>query len=72
MICLRDVVSFPTEKSVIGFHIILLLQLNQLNIHRYSVESEKMDPGDNVEPMSAPFGASSDLHGQNVTAQRWL
>ncbi|KAK4393187.1 hypothetical protein Sango_1789500 [Sesamum angolense] len=43
--------------------------VNQLNIQRYSVESEKMVPGDNVELMSDLLGASRGLHGQAVTAQ---
>ncbi|KAL0350802.1 UNVERIFIED_CONTAM: hypothetical protein Sradi_4229400 [Sesamum radiatum] len=34
-------------------------QVKQLNIQRYSVESEKMVPGDNVEPMSDLLGASA-------------
>ncbi|KAL0343808.1 UNVERIFIED_CONTAM: hypothetical protein Sangu_1268200 [Sesamum angustifolium] len=33
--------------------------VDQLNIQRYSVESEKMVPGDNVEPMSDLLGASA-------------
>lgn len=64
-------VFFPTEKSVIGYCINLLSQLNQLNIHRSSLESQKMDSGENIEPISTHLGASSDIHGQTVTSQRF-
>ncbi|KAH6830347.1 hypothetical protein C2S53_007513 [Perilla frutescens var. hirtella] len=46
-------------------------QLNQPNFHRYSVESEKMGPGDNADPLSSHLGAS-DPYGQNVAAQSIL
>ncbi|KAL8471716.1 hypothetical protein ACS0TY_029093 [Phlomoides rotata] len=44
-------------------------QLNQLNIHRSSQESQKMNSGENIEPASTHLGASSDIHGQTVTSQ---
>ncbi|KAG8384624.1 hypothetical protein BUALT_Bualt04G0137300 [Buddleja alternifolia] len=44
-------------------------QGNQLNIHRYSTESGRMAPGNNVERMPSLLSASSDIHGQNVTSQ---
>ncbi|KAI3462887.1 hypothetical protein Pfo_019550 [Paulownia fortunei] len=43
-------------------------QVNQLNIHGYSVEPENMAPGKNVEAVSTLLGASLDCHGERVTA----
>ncbi|XP_057769687.1 uncharacterized protein LOC130989665 [Salvia miltiorrhiza] len=44
-------------------------QLNQPNYNRYSVESEKMGPKDNVDPLSV---GASDLYSQNTAAQSIL
>lgn len=45
--------------------------MTQLNIPRYSTESEKMVPGHDAEPLSA-FLSSPDFYGQSAAAQRYV
>ncbi|KAK6128622.1 hypothetical protein DH2020_037635 [Rehmannia glutinosa] len=43
-------------------------QVNQLNIHGYSVNPENMAPGKDVEAMPTLVGASLDCHAESMTA----
>lgn len=48
----------------------MLLQVNQLNTHGYSVDPENMASGVNMEAVSSVLNASLKRPGGNMTAPR--